>query len=98
MSKYSESVCSTGRSANIPSLDQTGLTSLDGMLPMPSRGGWSHRRNCHRQPRHNDSTLAVRMDVEAPPQFPNPFSHPTHSNPTRTTRAYLNFFSLPYPL
>jgi len=43
--------------------------------------GWTHGNNCHRQPRHDERTLAVRMDVEVAAQLPESFSHAPDSNP-----------------
>src|SRR5258708_5735620 len=32
------------------------------VLPMHSRGGWSHRRNCHRHPPYDNLSLDVLLD------------------------------------
>ena len=48
--------------------------------PSFSRRGWSRGSDCHRQPRHDKRTLAVRMDVQAAAQLPESFSHAPDSN------------------
>ena len=50
-------------------------------ISLALRRGWTHGNNCHRQPRHDERTLAVRMDVEVAAQLPESFSHTPDSNP-----------------
>src|SRR6202795_2469958 len=56
---------------------------------MLSRRGWTRRSNCHRQPCHDECTLAVRMDVQAAAQLPESFAHAPDSNTGCARRGHL---------